>query len=105
MRKLTSSLASGAPAPVASPADRAPVPELGHGGFDPVVRRVPEEHREEATPGYLDHGWAFELAHVVDVLGDRLQQATQSLRELRTAHDNLVWGLYQGNETFVVARR
>jgi hypothetical protein len=57
------------------------------------------------VPGYPDHTWAYELAHVVNVLGDRLQEATQSLRELRTAHDNLVWGLYQGNETFVVARR
>jgi SAM-dependent methyltransferase len=61
--------------------------------------------REEAVPGYPDHTWAFELAHVVNVLGDRLQEATQSLWELRTAHENLVWGLYQGNETFVVARR
>jgi hypothetical protein len=42
---------------------------------------------------------------VVNVLGERLQESTQALRELRGAYDNLLWGLYQGNETFVVARR
>jgi SAM-dependent methyltransferase len=126
MSKLTRSLASAAPAAVPSPADHLPVAEPGNGGFDPVIRQHAAERvedagppraeegaasgaatgeREEAVPGYPDHSWAFELAHVVNVLGDRLQEATQSLRELRTAHENLVWGLYQGNETFVVARR
>ena len=52
-----------------------------------------------------DPTWAYELGHVVNVLGERLQEATEALRELRTAYDNLVWGLYQGNETFVVARK
>ena len=42
---------------------------------------------------------------MVNVLGERLQESTQALRELRRAYDNLLWGLYQGNETFVVARR
>ena len=130
MSKLTRSLASAAPAAVASAADHVPVAEPGHGGLDPLVRQHAAEpvgdagdlagppraeegdaaepapgEREEAVPGYPDHTWAFELAHVVNVLGDRLQEATQSLWELRTAHENLVWGLYQGNETFVVARR
>ncbi len=54
--------------------------------------------------GSADLSWAYELAHVVSVLGDRLQEATEALRDLRAAYDNLVWGLYQGNETFVVAR-
>jgi len=58
-----------------------------------------------AGPEALDPSWAFELGHVVSVLGDRLQEATEALRDLRGAYDNLVWGLYQGNETFVVARR
>lgn len=60
-----------------------------------------------AVPGPQgsDPTWAFELGHVVNVLGERLQEATEALRELRGAYDNLVWGLYQGNETFVVARR
>ena len=57
-----------------------------------------------AGPEGPDPSWAYELAHVVSVLGDRLQEATQALREPRSAYDNLVWGLYQGNETFVVAR-
>jgi SAM-dependent methyltransferase len=51
-----------------------------------------------------DPSWAYELGHLVSVLGERLQEATEALRELRSAYDNLVWGLYQGNETFVVAR-
>lgn len=62
---------------------------------------------ESAPPGPEgpDPSWAYELGHVVNVLGDRLQEATQALRELRSAYDNLVWGMYQANETFVVARR
>jgi SAM-dependent methyltransferase len=75
------------------------------GAGSPRMGRERSGEREEVVLGYPDHTWAYELAHVVNVLGDRLQEATQSLRELRTAHDNLVWGLYQGNETFVVARR
>jgi SAM-dependent methyltransferase len=58
-----------------------------------------------AGPEGPDPSWAYELGHVVSVLGERLQEATEALRELRSAYDNLVWGLYQGNETFVVARR
>jgi SAM-dependent methyltransferase len=60
---------------------------------------------EPAGPESPDPTWAYELGHVVNVLGDRLQESTQALRELRSAYDNLLWGLYQGNETFVVARR
>jgi SAM-dependent methyltransferase len=56
-----------------------------------------------ATGGH-DTQWAFELAHFVDVLASRLQETTEALRELRRAHDKLVWGLYQSNETYVVAR-
>ncbi|HEX8929199.1 MAG TPA: class I SAM-dependent methyltransferase [Actinomycetota bacterium] len=56
-------------------------------------------------PEGSDPTWAYELGHVVNVLGERLQESTQALRELRGAYDNLLWGLYQGNETFVVARR
>jgi SAM-dependent methyltransferase len=51
-----------------------------------------------------DPEWAFELAHLVNVLADRLQETTETLREVRRAHDKLVWGLYQSNETYVVAR-
>ncbi len=116
MSKLTRSLANRARA-AAPEARHAPVAGSALPQDDPVKRQQGEHgeegeaagaapgEREEAVPGYPDHTWAYELAHVVNVLGDRLQEATQSLRELRTAHDNLVWGLYQGNETFVVARR
>jgi SAM-dependent methyltransferase len=51
-----------------------------------------------------DPQWAYELAHVVKVLSGRLQETTEALREVRRAHDKLVWGLYQSNETYVVAR-
>jgi SAM-dependent methyltransferase len=113
MSKLTTTLANRAKAAApgaadasmagwALPQDEPANPRQGEEGEGAPA--APGE-REEAVPGYPDHTWAYELAHVVNVLGDRLQEATQSLRELRTAHDNLVWGLYQGNETFVVARR
>jgi SAM-dependent methyltransferase len=59
----------------------------------------------DTGPEWPDPSWAYELGHVVNVLGERLQESTQALRELRNAYDNLLWGLYQGNETFVVARR
>jgi SAM-dependent methyltransferase len=51
-----------------------------------------------------DPQWAYELAHVVKVLAGRLQETTEALREVRRAHDKLVWRLYQSNETYVVAR-
>ena len=51
-----------------------------------------------------DPEWAFQLVHLVKVLADRLHETTETLREVRRAHDKLVWGLYQSNETYVVAR-
>jgi SAM-dependent methyltransferase len=51
-----------------------------------------------------DPDWAFELAHMVTVMARRLQEATEALRDLHRCYDKLVWGLYQGNETYVVAR-
>jgi SAM-dependent methyltransferase len=74
------------------------------GGAGPDASMVPVR-QDPPGPEGPDPTWAYELAHVVNVLGERLQEATQALRELRSAYDNLVWGLYQGNETFVVARR
>ncbi len=61
------------------------------------VRRGREVDPHEAA-------WAYELAHLVKVLGDRLQETSEALRALRRAHDNLVWGLYEGNEIYVVAK-
>jgi SAM-dependent methyltransferase len=57
-----------------------------------------------ASAGH-DPQWAFELAHIVNVLAGRLQQTTQALHDLHRTYDKLVWGLYQSNETYVVARR
>jgi SAM-dependent methyltransferase len=74
------------------------------GGAGPDASMVPVR-QDPPGPEGPDPTWAYELAHVVNVLGERLQEATQALRELRSAYDSLVWGLYQGNETFVVARR
>lgn len=58
--------------------------------------------RAEVEPHGAD--WAFELAHLVKVLGDRLQETAEALRALRRAHDKLVWGLYESNEIYVVAK-
>jgi SAM-dependent methyltransferase len=71
---------------------------------DPDASVVPVEDARPGPEG-PDPSWAYELGHVVSVLGERLQEATEALRDLRAAYDNLAWGLYQGNETFVVARR
>ena len=62
------------------------------------------DRRGRATGDGHEADWAYELAHIVKVLAGRLQEAIESLRELRRAHDKLVWGLYQSNETYVVAR-
>jgi SAM-dependent methyltransferase len=61
------------------------------------------DHRGRSAEPH-DPEWAYELAHVVKVLAGRLQETTENLREVRRAHDKLVWGLYQSNETYVVAR-
>lgn len=84
-----------------------PVVHPGVGDLVGTAMRKLAAAVESAPPGPEgpDPSWAYELGHVVNVLGDRLQEATQALRELRGAYDNLVWGMYQANETFVVARR
>ena len=79
-------------------------PRQGAESADPEPSGEPVSGAPPGPQG-PDPTWAFELGHVVNVLGERLQEATEALRELRSAYDNLVWGLYQGNETFVVARR
>jgi SAM-dependent methyltransferase len=97
-----------------------PGPPPEYLGPEPVVHPPLGDLVEKATsklPASLGHHdrrgrvsdphdpeWAFELAHLVKILADRLQEATETLREVRRAHDKLVWGLYQSNETYVVAR-
>jgi hypothetical protein len=62
------------------------------------------DRRGRVTDHRHDPDWAYELAHVVKVLAGRLQETTETLRDVRRAYDKLVWGLYQSNETYVVAR-
>lgn len=100
MRKLAASVESRPGAAVASGEPLQGATE-GREGSGEAIQSPPSW---PAGPEGPDPSWAYELAHVVSVLGERLQEATQALRELRSAYDNLVWGLYQGNETFVVAR-
>ena len=69
--------------------------QASFGHHDRRGGRVSEPH---------DPAWAYELAHLVKVLAGRLQETTEALRELRRAHDKLVWGLYQSNEAYIVAR-
>jgi SAM-dependent methyltransferase len=90
------------------------VPEpVVHPPLDDLVERAMGklgaslDHRDRkgrVTEHQHDAEWAYELAHVVKVLADRLQETTEALREVRRAYDKLVWGLYQSNETYVVAR-
>jgi SAM-dependent methyltransferase len=101
------------PAGHAGPPTEYLVPEpVVHPPLDDLVERAMakarasldhHDRRGRATDPH-DPEWAYELAHVVKVLAGRLQEATEALREVRRASDKLVWGLYQSNETYVVAR-
>ncbi len=87
----------------------SPVVHPGIGDLvDNAVGKLPESlarrNRWGRRPDPQQTAWVYEMAHLVKVLGDRLQEATEALRELHRAHDNLVWGLYEGNEIYVVAR-
>jgi SAM-dependent methyltransferase len=90
-----------APEPVIHP----PVEDLIETAMRKAKRSLDHHDRRGRTTGDgHEADWAYELAHVVKVLAGRLQEATEALREVRRAHDKLVWGLYQSNETYVVAR-
>jgi SAM-dependent methyltransferase len=89
-----------APEPVVPP----PLGELIEKATGTIRQSLGHHDRRGNATGGHDTQWAFELAHLVSVLADRLQETTEALRELRRAHDKLVWGLYQSNETYVVAR-
>jgi SAM-dependent methyltransferase len=91
-----------APEPVVHP----PVEDLIGKAMQTVKESLSHrDRRGRATGDGHEARWAFELAHIVSVLAGRLQETTETLREVRRAHDKLVWGLYQSNETYVVARR
>src|SRR6266540_3920907 len=89
-----------APEPVTPP----PVQDLIEKATRTVKESLEHRGRRGRAKGGHDPQWAYDLAHVVGVLAARLQETTEALREVRRAHDKLVWGLYQGNETYVVAR-
>jgi SAM-dependent methyltransferase len=90
-------------------AGRDPVvhPGLGEAIGGAAARIAPSmEHRHRDLPAGDAHdpGWAFELVHAVKTLADRLTETQESLRDLAGAHRELVGGLYQPAETYVVAR-
>ena len=88
------------PEPVVHP----PLDDLVERGMAKLRASLDHHDRRGRVTGHHDPEWAYELAHVVRALAGRLQETTEALRELRRAHDKLVWGLYQSNETYVVAR-
>ena len=65
---------------------------LAHG----VPERGPEGH---------DPSWAYQLAHVVKTLADRLSATQEQLKSVQRAHEHLLATMYQGNEIYVVARQ
>jgi hypothetical protein len=88
------------PEPVVHP----PLGDLVEKATSTLRASLGHHHRKGRASDPHDPEWAFQLAHLVKVLADRLQETTETLREVRRAHDKLVWGLYQSNETYVVAR-
>jgi SAM-dependent methyltransferase len=88
------------PEPVVHP----PLDDLVARAVAKVPASLDHHDRRGRVTGHHDPEWAYELAHLVKVLAGRLQETTEALREVRRAHDKLVWGLYQSNETYIVAR-
>ncbi|HET9289515.1 MAG TPA: class I SAM-dependent methyltransferase [Actinomycetes bacterium] len=88
------------PEPVVHP----PLGDLVEKATSTLRASLGHHHRKGRASDPHDPEWAFQLAHLVKVLADRLQETTETLREVLRAHDKLVWGLYQSNETYVVAR-
>jgi SAM-dependent methyltransferase len=88
------------PEPVVHP----PLDDLVERAMGKLRASLDHRDRRGRVTDHHDPEWAYELGHLVKVLAGRLQEVTEALRELRRAHDKLVWGLYQSNETYVVAR-
>jgi SAM-dependent methyltransferase len=68
------------------------------------VRPAPAGGRTGRATATSDADLVYELSHIVRVMAERLQEATEALRDLHQAHDKLVWGMWESNETYVVAR-
>jgi SAM-dependent methyltransferase len=89
---------------VPEPLVHPPVGDLVEQAMGKLRASLEHHDRRGRITDHHDPEWAYELAHVVKVLASRLQDATEALREVRKAYDSLVWGLYQSNEIYVVAR-
>jgi hypothetical protein len=81
-----------------------PVDDLVERAMAKLRASLDHRDRRGRVTDQHDPEWAYELAHIVKVLAGRLQETTEALRDVRRAHDHLVRGLYQSNETYVVAR-
>jgi hypothetical protein len=88
------------------PVVHSPLDDLIERAMGKLRASLDHHDRRRRVTGHHHHDpqWAYELAHLVKVLAGRLQETTENLREVRRAHDKLAWGLYQSNETYVVAR-
>jgi SAM-dependent methyltransferase len=89
---------------VPEPLVHPPVDDLVEQAMGRLRASLDHHDRKGRVTEHHDPEWAYQLAHVVKELSGRLHQTTEALRELRRAHDKLVQGLYQSNETYVVAR-
>jgi hypothetical protein len=89
---------------VPEPLVHPPVGDLVEQAMGKLRASLDHHDRRGRITDHHDPEWAYELAHVVKVLAGRLQDTTEALREVRMAYDKLVWGLYQSNEIYVVAR-
>jgi SAM-dependent methyltransferase len=89
---------------VPEPLVHPPVDDLLEQAMGGLRASLDHHDRKGRVTEHHDPEWAYQLAHVVKELAGRLQETTEALREARRAHEKLVRGLYQSNETYVVAR-
>ena len=110
---LTVELSGGNPAnhPGPPPGFLAPAPEVHPGlteAVDAAMAKVRQGLQHQQIRGHQsqphDPAWAYETGHLVKVLSDRLQRAEEAIKAVHRALDNLVWGMYESNEIYVVAR-
>jgi SAM-dependent methyltransferase len=110
---LAVEMSGGNPAnhPGPPPAFLAPPPEMHPGlaeAIDAAMRKVAPALQHAPTRGRKgkshDPTWAYEIGHLVKVLSDRLRATEEAIKTVHRALDNLVWGMYESNEIYVVAR-
>ena len=108
---LTVEATGGNPAnhPGPPPSFLASEPEVHPGLADAIeaaMRRVgpvrPPDSPEQPEPAQ-DLSWAHELGHLLNVVSERLQRTEEAVRNVHRAFENLVLGMYQSNEIYVVA--